>query len=166
MISAGWLPFLKTINLFWCVMWRNLQKAKQWITMWTAAYRQVCSDGSSCYCNFSNVKKYVVLWRFFFIFFGASSTFITVSVGSSNQFLWCKQESEVPAKEGSAEWFVGTNNSCYLDSRVKYMWWPLPPLSTGCSLSCIYRGGLFHGSVSNRTLWRNTQQIQLSWWQN
>lgn len=30
-------------------------------------------------------------------------------------------ESEASAKEGSTEWLVGTNNSCYLDSGVKYM---------------------------------------------
>lgn len=136
---------------------KKCTKTTQWITMWTAAYRQVCSDGPSCYCTFSNVKKNVVLWRFFLILLGASNTFIRVSVGRSNQFLWCKQESGVPAKEGSAEWFVGTNNSCYLDSRVKYMWWLLPPLSTGFSLSCVSRGGLCWESLSVVS-WLRVQQ--------
>lgn len=33
----------------------------------------------------------------------------------------CGADCEVPVTEGSAEWFVGTNNSCYLDNHVKYM---------------------------------------------
>lgn len=49
-------------------------------------------------------------------------------------------ESCAPVREGNTEWFVGTNNSWYLDTGVNYMWWLLPPLHCGLSLAVVRMG--------------------------
>lgn len=120
------LSSLKTINWFLCVGAKKSLHLNfhpnliQWLTM-------------------SMGKMYLGQRSVDFSFVGTSTTFITVSVGHSEQgrrqFLWYKQSPKLQLKEEAPSGLFGTNNSWYLASCVKYMWWLLPLPFTGFSQS-------------------------------